>query len=210
VITTILVFARTPAAERVKTRLLKHMPAARAVRLHEAMIADTLDLVAALPLQAERVILFSDGIPPLPLPSGFVAMQQAGGNLGDRMAAAISAASAGGAGKVIVLGSDSPHLPPARLMEAAAALDAAPAVLGPAEDGGVYLIGLRDCCPAMFEDVEWGTARVFEQLRARLPGAIVLEPWYDLDEITDLRRLASEDFPTLRTAALARELMRGR
>ena len=209
----LIVFARTPVAGRVKTRLIGRLTAQQAAELHQAMIADTADLVAALPLPAERRVLFSEAPPPMALPEGIEAGRQAEGDLGARLVAAIESAFAGGAENAIVLGSDSPHLPSARILEAVEALDSAEMVLGPTDDGGYYLVGCRAgrFSPAAFAGVEWGTARVFQQTRAAAAAAGLsvasLAPSYDLDEWEDLMRFARDAARAPRTRALLDALL---
>ncbi|HEX4259496.1 MAG TPA: TIGR04282 family arsenosugar biosynthesis glycosyltransferase [Acetobacteraceae bacterium] len=100
-----------------------------------------------------------------------------------------------GAGSVCLLNSDSPTLPTARLREAACAL-AAPGervVLGPAEDGGYYLIGMKTAHPALFADIAWSTATALAETRERVRQAglemVELAPWYDIDDRVSLERL---------------------
>ena len=194
----VIVFARTPAAGRVKTRLIGRLTAQQAAELHQAMITDTAAMAATLPLAAQRRILFSEAPAPMALPKSIEVGRQTEGDLGARLVAAIEGAFAEGAEKAIVLGSDSPHLPPARILEAVAALDTADLVLGPTDDGGYYLVGCRAgrFSPAVFVGVEWGSARVFQQTcaAAATAGLAVasLAPWYDLDEWKDLMRFARE------------------
>ena len=102
-------------------------------------------------------------------------------------------------GSAIVIGSDSPTLPMSLVAEAVERLNRADVVLGPATDGGVYLIGIRSETFAfreLFNDVEWSTSRVCDQLcrQATLIGASLelLPPWFDVDEPEDLERLAVE------------------
>ena len=99
------------------------------------------------------------------------------------------------AGRVCLLNSDSPTLPTVLLRQAAEAL-AAPGervVLGPAEDGGYYLIGMKSAHPTLFADIDWSTETVADQTRARARGAgldlVELAPWYDVDDRASLRRL---------------------
>ena len=194
----IVIFARTPAPGRVKTRLVGPLTAVQAAALHEAMVRDTAETAAAAPLNAERVLLFDGRWSGTPLPAGIRTGRQAAGSLGDRLHAAFTEAFAGGARAAIALGSDTPHLPPARLVEAAAALENHDAVVGPCEDGGYYLIGCRagTAWTKLFDGVAWGTARVLEQTRVAARQAEVslaeLEPWYDLDRWDDVTRLAAE------------------
>jgi hypothetical protein len=180
----LLVFARTPAPGRVKTRLLSHLTPEQACALHVAMVEDTADL----DFPGRRVILFSEEVPPLSLP--IAAGRQSDGDLGARLTAAIQEAHAR---RIVVIGSDTPHLPPERLTQALDALDRADLVLGPAEDGGYYLIALRRFSPAIFEGVEWGSPRVLEQTRqaaARAGFSVeLLAPFFDLDHWADLERL---------------------
>ena len=204
----VIVFARTPVPGRVKTRLIGRLTAEQAVALHQAMITDTAAVVAALPLPAERRILFTEAPPPMALSQDIEVGRQAEGDLGARLVAAIEGAFAGGAERAIVLGSDSPHLPPSRILEAVEALDTAELVLGPTDDGGYYLVGCRAgrFSPAVFAGVEWGSARVFQQTCAAAAAAGLsvasLAPWYDLDEWKDLMRFAREAAPAPRTRAL--------
>jgi uncharacterized protein len=98
----------------------------------------------------------------------------------------------------VVLNADSPTLPTALLIETAAVL-ARPgnrAVLGPSTDGGYYLLGLKAAHRRMFDDIDWSTERVAAQTleRAREIGLEVhtLPPWYDVDDVDDLRKLNAE------------------
>jgi glycosyltransferase A (GT-A) superfamily protein (DUF2064 family) len=116
--------------------------------------------------------------------------------LGARLRRAFGWLWAEGCGRVVVIGSDSPALPGRRLVQALAALHRADAVLGPARDGGFYLIGLRKPrgrSPQLFRAVDWGTARACRQVRAELRrGGLrvqLLPVEFDVDRPEDLRRL---------------------
>src|SRR5262249_9880830 len=114
-------------------------------------------------------------------------------------------------GAVVVIGADAPHLPAARLDEAAHALrEGADLVLGPADDGGYYLIGLARPVPELFSGISWGSADVLAATRARAASlglrTRLLPGGFDVDEPADLVRLRTAiveggvDLP--RTAAL--------
>ena len=188
----LLVFARTPVPGQVKTRLLSHLSPEQACSLHAAMIEDTAELAAGFP--GRHLLLFSEEIPALAL-EGMETGRQSGGDLGARLTRAIEDGFASGARRIVVLGSDTPHLPPDRLAQALSALQRADLVLGPAEDGGYYLIALRRFSPAILRGVEWGSDQVLEQTRAAAAAAgfsvALLEPFFDLDEWKDLQRLKS-------------------
>jgi hypothetical protein len=113
------------------------------------------------------------------------------------------------AGSVCLLNSDSPTVPTALLRQAADAL-AAPGervVLGPAEDGGYYLIGMKSAHPTLFANVDWSTEAVADQTRARAREAgldlVELAPWYDVDDRASLSRLLDELRSARRAGGLA-------
>jgi glycosyltransferase A (GT-A) superfamily protein (DUF2064 family) len=97
--------------------------------------------------------------------------------------------------RVVLIGSDSPDLPRQRLTEAFAALEECDVVLGPAADGGYYLIGLARRIPRIFDGITWGSREVWQQTTRRLAAAGIrwreLAPWYDVDELADLAGLRS-------------------
>lgn len=183
---TLAVFAKAPLPGRVKTRL--NLPPGEAARLYAAFVRDTLHKAAAL---GPPVCVFFDGdralLEPL-APAGVRWADQGGGDLGARLARVPA--------PCLILGTDSPHLPQSILRGAWDALARADVVLGPAEDGGYYLIGLRVPCPLLFDDIAWSTDHVLAQTLARASalGLSVFQtpPWYDLDTPADLRRLARD------------------
>ena len=127
---------------------------------------------------------------------GFRLAPQAPGDLGARMAAALAGAFAAGDAAALLIGADLPLLTPALLRQAAMALEDKPAVLGPAEDGGYWLIGFtrEGFAPEVFADMPWSTAAVAGLTRARLTAAgrdtAGLDVLPDCDEAADLARLA--------------------
>ena len=112
------------------------------------------------------------------------------------MAQAFGRAFASGAVRVVILGSDIPHLPDVRIQQAFEALTNHNCVLGPSEDGGYYLIGCSRFDPCLFHEVEWGSPRVLEQTLANAARwsyrVKLLDPWYDLDQWSDIERLREE------------------
>ena len=121
------------------------------------------------------------------------------------MSNAFSAFRQDGWEKTVVLGGDSPLLPREFVEEAFEALDRHDVVLGPADDGGYYLIGLggpgrrRNAASRydrLFESIPWGTGRVLQQTRAAIRASGLscyeLPPWHDVDRPADLDRLARE------------------
>ena len=208
--------AKYPAPGRVKTRLARTLGPELACRLYHAFVLDLADRLRGLPYSvtwayAPAEAPFAEIVP------GARCRLQEGRNLGERMAGAIAAEFRDGSGPVLVIGADVPHLPASRLAEAAIMLERdADVVLGPAEDGGYYLIGVTAPAPALFEGVSWGTSDVLTATLARAAGAglrtRLLAPDFDVDEEADLDRLADllarGDVDLPGTAAILRALRR--
>ena len=122
-------------------------------------------------------------------------LPQRGADLGARMSRLLSDLLAEGYAGAIAVGTDTPTLPTAYLVEACEALrsGAADVVLGPSEDGGYYLIGLGAPAPELFVDMPWSTATVYAETlaRARAGGRRIsrLADWFDVDRVPDLVRL---------------------
>jgi hypothetical protein len=122
---------------------------------------------------------------------------QSGDDLGERMSAAFRQLFAAGYARVILIGSDLPSLPPSRLADADRALQrGADLVLGPAEDGGYYLIGLSRPTDVLFSGISWGGPDVLRQTVARARAECwrvqTIDPWYDVDSPADLARIVNE------------------
>lgn len=191
------IFARHPSSQ-VKTRLAPPLTQKQARALHRACLASTLRLAASLPAAVEKRLFLTrhPSSPGLPRPRSFRLCVQQGRGLGERLRRAFRQLFREGYRSVVVLGCDSPTLPPRRLRQALKALGRADAVLGPARDGGFYLLGLRHGkknLGPLFRGVDWGTPRAFRQMQARLRRsgyrARRLPLWYDVDTAADLERL---------------------
>ena len=124
-------------------------------------------------------------------------MPQRGDDLGKRMHRIIEERHAGGASGTIVVGTDLPTLPVEYVREAVDRLQrGAEIVLGPSEDGGYYLIGMREPDARLFEGIAWSRKTVFRETvdkAGELEKVVVtVPPWYDIDEPPDLERLKRE------------------
>jgi rSAM/selenodomain-associated transferase 1 len=200
------VFAKWPQPGRVKTRLAAATSAAWAADAALAFLRDVTDRLTAV--DARRVLAFA---PPDagPLLAGvvggrFALVPQADGDLGRRLSAFIEGQLADGAESVVVVGTDSPTLPVPHVEEAFALLARADVVLGPATDGGYYLIGCRRL-PPIFDGIAWGGPTVLTETVARLADPewrlALLPPWYDVDTLDDWRMLRGH-LAALRRAGL--------
>ena len=188
-----MVMAKHPAPGQVKTRLAAVLGEERACALYRAFVLDLAERLARLPYPVTWAYWPPDAPFPALLP-GRSCRPQAGADLGERMASAVQAALAVGRSPVLVLGADVPHVPAEHLAEAAAALaTGADVVLGPADDGGYCLIGLRRPAPSLFAGVRWGTSGVLAATLERAATAglrvVLLAPSFDVDDAADLQRL---------------------
>lgn len=124
------------------------------------------------------------------LGDGAAYLPQIGADLGERMRNAFSHAFAAGHGRVVIIGSDLPDLSAELLRDAFARLDSAPVVLGPARDGGYYLLGMRAMVPGIFDGIAWSTAEVLdrtvEKLHAHGITPALLPVLGDVDVAADL------------------------
>jgi rSAM/selenodomain-associated transferase 1 len=207
----LLLFTKPAREGRVKTRLIGDLTAAEAAALHAAFLDDLVDRLREGDFEL-RLAWALD--PEDELPAGGV--RQQGDDLGERLYRVLSEASRDGS-PVMALGSDHPTLPLALVHEAFERLErGAEVVLGPAEDGGYYLIALRPdaVVPDLFRDIPWSTGRVLSETleRCRKFAVELLPPESDVDTPEDLRRLAarmsSEDLGCPRTRELLRAWQR--
>lgn len=187
------VFARHPVAGSVKTRLSPALPAALAARLYEAMLSDTRAEVAAC--DAARTWWWADDGAPLADPA-FAERAQEGGSLGERLAHAMTAMrNSDPRARTVIVGSDCPALNAGHVRDAFAALAHTDVVLGPATDGGYWLVGAKHECAALFRDVPWSTADVLGVTRERAAAqgwrVATLGALADLDEPGDLVALVA-------------------
>ena len=191
----LIVFTRYPEPGRVKTRLIPLLGADGAAELHRRMTRHTLAAAAGLRSQlgADVVVRFTGGkrLDMERLYGGQWALEEQGdGELGSRLERAVGDAFAAGRTKVVVVGCDCPELTPRLLQDAFAALHPSDVVIGPALDGGYYLIGLSRLSPGIFGGIPWGTERVLDEtLRAarRLSLTVQLLPALrDVDRPDDL------------------------
>ncbi len=186
----VLVVAKAPAGGRSKTRLVPPLTPADAAALHEALLLDTIDacrreVVDVRILHADP----ADEAPLAELSPGIGLVRQEGRGLADALRLGI--ANHVEDGPVAIVSSDVPGLPPGSLATAFAALaDGADVVLGPAVDGGYWLIAMREAHAAPFEGIPWSTPAVHAVTRRRSEDAglsvVELPLWRDIDTLVDL------------------------
>ncbi len=194
----VIVFAKNPIPNHVKTRLIPRLSAAQATALYRAFLTDwcetlsklsTIDLIIAYTpegSQPDLQAIIGDAGTYIP---------QIGDGLGQRLTSATHWASENGYKKIIITGSDSPTVPLVYISQAVEALDTCDVVIGPSVDGGYYLIGLSNqnltaVLPTIYEGIAWSTKHVFQQTVERIhkinAKLKLLPVWYDVDTPEDL------------------------
>lgn len=202
------IFAKYPEPGKVKTRLCPPLTAVEAAQLYtEALLEiverlqgqDAYDLVL---FYAGECSWFEQTFP------GVKLLAQEGADLGRRMAKALTTLLGDGYDKAALIGSDSPDLPVAVIERAFTLLDQHELVIGPALDGGYYLIGESNHHPQLFSGIAWSSDQVLEQTRAKANQlevrAGLLEPWEDLDDFGALQRYLERN-PAGRTSRFMKQ-----
>jgi rSAM/selenodomain-associated transferase 1 len=197
--TLIQVFAKAPVPGSVKTRLIPHIGAEAAAELYCRMLRRTLATAAIARIGSVELWATEPADSPfVQLCRRLLGLQvhlQVSGDLGARMSHALRAGLSR-AEKVLLIGADIPSMTHQDLREARDALDqGCHAVLGPAEDGGYWLIGVRRHDERLFEGIEWSVADVAQRQRERLRALQwrwhELATRWDVDRPEDLHRLAA-------------------
>ena len=188
----LLLFTRFPEPGRSKTRLIPALGAVGAARLQSQLTEQTLRLAEAFSNRHDLAleIYFAGGDEEAMQQwlGPHICKRQVVGSLGDRMQHAFTQAFADGMTQVVLIGADCPGLSADILRQAFLALRDSDLVLGPALDGGYYLIGLKQSRPLLFDDIAWGSASVLQQTLAKAKALNVsqLTPLHDIDRPQDL------------------------
>lgn len=193
----IIVFVKAPIPGRVKTRLCPPLVPEQAAGLYRAFVKDTLEAARKVP--GARVRVAYDAAPAFPDPGwarlGVAHFPQRGADLGSRLADAFQRAFAAGAKKAVIIGSDMPDIRPRTIAKAFALLARKDVALGPAVDGGYYLIGLKKPAAFLFEAISWSSDKVLGETLSRirknglrlgsLPSGSDVDAWPDLAALAE-------------------------
>lgn len=191
----IIVFARYPEAGRCKTRLAAGMGQDRALAVYRALLDHTLEVVQSCPGRkvlfvepAERVADAKDWAPGMDL-----YLPQPQGDLGIRLAYAVNTRMDAGAHRIFLMGCDCPQISKESVTLAMDDLETCDVVLGPTEDGGYYLLGLKGRHPFLFQDIPWSTGQVLEKtlniLKIHSLSYLLRDSFLDVDTLDDYRRV---------------------
>ena len=193
----LIVVAKRPAPGKTKTRLSPPLTPELASALYECFLFDTLDQMRQVG-DAQSVIAYLDECDYFRrLAPDFELIPQEGRDLGERLDNALTFCLSRGYERAVIMDSDSPTLPPHCLSQAFSVLsDGADVVLGPCDDGGYYLIGVKKPTPRLLREVHMSTPTVAAETMALAKEEglrlVTLPTWYDIDDVVSLSRLVQE------------------
>lgn len=198
----LVIFAKAPIPGQVKTRLCPPLTHDEAATLHGSFVLDTLErtkvAVIKLKVPFDRYLACTPSstlvfFKIMEERQGVKLIDQEGQDLGERMHRAFEAFFTRGYRHVLIVGTDVPSLPLSYYQQALELLEKHDLVLGPALDGGYYLIGLNQSAPTLFENMPWSTDQVLPLTRAKAESLglriALLPEWRDIDRLEDLRAL---------------------
>jgi rSAM/selenodomain-associated transferase 1 len=186
----IVVMTKEAVAGEVKTRLVAKLGADGAAAFHLALVDVTFRMAASVgrPVVVRLDARVPGAVASLARDFGFEVLAQTAGSLGERLIEAL------GNERRVAIGTDAPTIDPQWIADAMARPE--PVVLGPADDGGYWLVGTARSTPALFESIPWSTPAVHATTLARARAADLavglLPRSYDIDEPADLVRLAAD------------------
>jgi rSAM/selenodomain-associated transferase 1 len=190
----VLIFQKNAILGKVKTRLASGMGEPRALEIYSHLIQSTYSVLEDV--LAPVWTYYSDFIPETINPPTAKSFVQEGQDLGERMANAIARSFESGMEKVVLIGTDCPTLQSQHLNEAFEALSNSDLVLGPATDGGYYLIGMKRKADYLFEGISWSTSEVLSQTLAVATAHglhfTLLDELSDIDTQEDWERYRSQ------------------
>lgn len=189
----LLVLLRLPEKGKVKTRLAATLGEEAALEIYKKLVSNTLDMVTRSGIPA--YLFYTDGLPPAGERDARLTYHiQVDGDLGTKMANALFFVLSLHK-KALIIGSDCPDLTPEILHACCRSLDEKDIVLGPADDGGYYLLGCRVLHPVLFANIEWSTPSVLDQTIEKIKEAnlswCLLEKLHDIDTAEDWIRYTS-------------------
>ena len=192
----VVIMAKAPVPNEVKTRLIPALSPEEASNLYHCFLLDKITQVKSI-REARHFVAYtpvtSEAFFRSIMLPGFTMINQVGADLGVRLANVSKNLFDQGAEKVVILDSDTPNLPMEYIRGGFLRLDESDVALGPCEDGGYYLMGMRSYVPELFRGIPWSTPEVAKLTmnKAKALGLTVslLPEWYDVDTMIDLERL---------------------
>ncbi len=205
----LIIFAKYPEPGKVKTRLGKTIGFELACEFYKVFLKLTFDMAKNSSINSVKIYFApedkKDEFGKM-IPDEFSLFPQSGGSLGTKLHNAFRDSFNSGANKTVIIGSDSPTLPSTVIRDAINHLNDNDLVLGPADDGGYYLIGTSVPYEFLFEDIDWSTTSVLAQTLSKAKQNklkhCLLQEWYDVDDLPSLKKAKSDD-----TSGVIAELM---
>lgn len=188
----LIIFARNPVRGKVKTRLAATMGDNKALSIYQSLLEHTVQITQQLP--CDRYVFYADGISKNDVwPDHlYLKKNQEGNDLGQRMLHAFDTLFQLGYQKIIIIGTDCFELSSSILLDAFTALDEKEVVIGPSEDGGYYLLGMRQFFPFLFQEKAWSTDSVcsstIQQLEIQKISYDLLSILNDIDTEDDWKQ----------------------
>ena len=195
----LVIMAKEPRVGLTKTRLCPPLTLDEAARLYEALLRDSISLTydlegidLAIAVTPPESIAYFKGISPpdtLLIPVECI-------DIGDCLTQVLGNLLDMGYPSALAFNADGPSVPQGYIQAAVGLLDECDVVLGPSEDGGYYLVGLKQLHREIFEGATWSTPKVLNQTLTKIQElglkAELLPPWYDVDTAADIERMRSE------------------
>ena len=184
----LIIFTRNPELGQCKTRLAKTVGDASALNIYKYLLNHTAQICKCV--KADRFVFYSETIQHNDLwnANDFIKKLQSGSDLGERMTNAFLDLFNSGYKKVVIIGSDLLDLAPNQIEAAFKILETKDVVIGPAKDGGYYLLGLKEMHAQIFKEKAWGTSSVLKDTLNDLQNTTyeLLEELNDIDTFEDM------------------------
>jgi len=217
----VILFVRSPERGRVKSRLAAAIGGKMALEIYKGFVLDIVETLKEGPYPF-RIFFYPGNAREKVtnwLGKDFTYSPQRGSGIGEKMENAFVQSFSMGVERAVLIGSDIPDLPNSVIHRAFSSLDKSDAVLGPASDGGYYLIGFKKASflPDVFHGIPWSTSSVYretiEVFRLSKYRVHILRHWNDVDTLDDLRALVTRnqdtDFRASRSMSLCRRIFHG-
>ncbi len=192
-------FVKHPVAGQTKTRLAAGIGHQKALEAYRRLLERVKTIALELKDACDIEVWYGNEMPQEDLwcEGPFTRQQQWGKDIGERMMNSMKQALDHGAGRVVLVGSDLPHLTTDIIRQAYSQLEHHPVVFGPAADGGYYLVGMSEMIPSVFTDMTWSVENVFAESVRRLKQLSVpyatVPTLSDVDTVDDLSGTFLED-----------------
>jgi len=187
----LLIFTKNPVAGQVKTRLAATLGNAEALSIYKQLLLHTVSVTEYLPV--DKFVFYSNHIQQEDVWNGkhYSKELQQGNDLGERMKNAFSSIFQKGYDKAVIIGTDCPGLNAGIIMNTFAYLNLHDIAIGPAEDGGYYLLGMKQLYPGLFKNIKWSTNSVLGETISKCTALqldySLLPVLNDIDEEKDLQ-----------------------